>query len=335
MNKDPLVSVIISTYNSEKFIKGRIENLLEQTIADKFEIIIINSGSEQDEEKIINRFLADNSNIIYLRTENRETIYQAWNRGIKIAKGEFITNANTDDRLKKDALEILSNKLIEHPDIALVYSNQYIIDTPDLNIDTSKVKKCYFPDFNRIYLMERCIIGSQPMWRASIHFQDNIWFDESFEICGDFEFELNISQRYKILHIPEFLGYFYKSPNKTNKEFQNPKRTMEEVEKITTTYVDKFIMSASNETLIKILNEYLKKTRIPIPFLIILRRLFKIFDKNIYPRKYFHTIEFIYYLVSKIYIWLNDPKKAVKYCKKYLRYKNSKKINNLYESLEL
>ena len=44
----PLVSAIISTYNSAFFIRGRIENLLNQTISDQLEIIIVNSGSDEN-----------------------------------------------------------------------------------------------------------------------------------------------------------------------------------------------------------------------------------------------------------------------------------------------
>ncbi|WP_407931600.1 glycosyltransferase, partial [Ignavibacterium album] len=47
--KDLLVSVIVSTYNSERFIRGKIEDLLNQSIFDKIEIIIINSGSLENE----------------------------------------------------------------------------------------------------------------------------------------------------------------------------------------------------------------------------------------------------------------------------------------------
>ena len=83
-NKKILVSAIISTYNSEKFIRGKIEDLLAQTIIDKLEIIIVNSGSQQNEDEIIREYLDKYHNIKYIKTKARETISKAWNRGIKI-----------------------------------------------------------------------------------------------------------------------------------------------------------------------------------------------------------------------------------------------------------
>ena len=99
-NTNVLVSALVSTYNSEKFIEGRIVDLLEQSISKYLQIVIINSGSTQNEDKIIKSFTESYSNITYLKTKERESIYKAWNRGIKVANGKYITNANTDDRNK-------------------------------------------------------------------------------------------------------------------------------------------------------------------------------------------------------------------------------------------
>ncbi len=330
----PLVSVIISTYNSEKFIRGRIDNLLRQSIIDKIEIIVINSGSLQNEEEIIRKYQDQYPNIVYYRTENRETIYKAWNRGIKLAKGQFICNANTDDRLHPDALEILSNVLIKNRDVALVYADQYITDIPNLEFDETLLKrKCLFPDFDKIKQMQHCIIGSQPMWRASLHFNDNIWFDETYEVCGDQDFELRIAEKYRIIHISQLLGYFYKPNDKKNKELENPAITMSEVEKINKKYVDEFVKKQSLKELEKVLNIFKKFIIIPIPAYIFLKRLYRIIDKNIYPRKYFYTVEFMYFFVIKICTSLNRKAEAIKYCKRYLRFKKSEKISELYKDL--
>ena len=124
-----LVSTIVSCYNSEDFILGRLEDLENQTIADRLEIVVVNSGSQQNEEKIITEFQEKYSNIKYIKTEHRETVYAAWNRGIKAAQGQYITNANTDDRLRHDALEVMVNALEENPEIALVYANVIITET--------------------------------------------------------------------------------------------------------------------------------------------------------------------------------------------------------------
>lgn len=50
---EPIVSVIVSTYNSERFIRQRLENLIGQTIFYKTEIVVVNSGSRENEERIV------------------------------------------------------------------------------------------------------------------------------------------------------------------------------------------------------------------------------------------------------------------------------------------
>ncbi len=118
-----LVSAIVSAYKSERFIRGCIEDLESQTIAARLEIVIVDSCSPQNERAIVEEFQKKYSNIKYIRTETRETVYAAWNRGIKASSGKYITNANTDDRHRHDAFEIMVNELERKPEITLVYAD--------------------------------------------------------------------------------------------------------------------------------------------------------------------------------------------------------------------
>jgi glycosyltransferase involved in cell wall biosynthesis len=252
----PIVSAIVSTYNAELFIKKRIENLLQQSIADKIEIIIINSGSLQNEENIIQMFLQNHQNIKYIRTENRETIYKAWNRGISISTGTYITNANTDDILRNDALEIMTRVLDSDKTIGMVYADQFFSFLPNQDFKTLENKIKYRkPNFTLLHLLERCIIGSQPVWRSSIHFEEGIWFDESYEIAGDYEFELKVAFKYKIQHVDDFLGIYYKSPQKLNKEFQNFENTFKETYTIMDYFCRKFISQAPPDKIAKLIKK--------------------------------------------------------------------------------
>jgi glycosyltransferase involved in cell wall biosynthesis len=204
-----LVSAIVSTYNAEQFIRGCLEDLENQTIADKLEIIVVNSCSQQNEEAIVREFQARYGNIVYLRTEQKERVYKAWNRAVKVARGRFITNANTDDRHRPDALEIMSNELINNPDIALVYADQICTDTPNATFEKHNALETYQqPDYSRERLLLGCCVGSQPMWRRSLH-QEFGYFDESLDCAGDWDFWLRVSERYPFKHIPQFLGLYY------------------------------------------------------------------------------------------------------------------------------
>ncbi|MBU0517737.1 glycosyltransferase, partial [bacterium] len=116
------VSAIVSTYNSADVFQGCIEDLLQQTLYKKgdLEIIIVDSASPQGEWSMVDAITADKQHILALRTKQRESLYAAWNRAIKLSSSPYLTNANADDRHRKDALEVLAAALDENPEAAIV-----------------------------------------------------------------------------------------------------------------------------------------------------------------------------------------------------------------------
>jgi len=211
--KEYLVTALVSTYNSEKFIRGCLEDLEGQTIADKVEIIVIDSCSPQNESAIVEEFQKRYSNIKYIRTERRETVYQSWNRGIQAANGKYITNANTDDRHRKDALDVMVKVLENHHDIALVYADVIITKTENETFEKHTPIGGYnWHDWDRSILLGKgCFMGPQPMWRRSVHDLYGL-FDESMVTSGDYEFWLRISQTMKFYHLRQYLGLYLDSP---------------------------------------------------------------------------------------------------------------------------
>ncbi|HSW56701.1 MAG TPA: glycosyltransferase [Ignavibacteriaceae bacterium] len=325
-NSSPLVTAIISTYNSEKFIEGRIVDLFDQTIANKLQIVIVNSGSTQNEEKIIEPYLKNNSNLHYIKTSERESIYQAWNRGIRIATGKFITNANTDDRLKKDALEILTSYLERNPDIAMVYADQCISHQPNEKFNQLKnYKTRKWNDFSVTRLLEASLTGPQPMWRSSLHFQDNIWFDESMEVAGDYDFACKVALKYKIYHIPKVLGSYYLSLNKDNKEYKEQEKGITESFQIRNKYCDKYISSLSLEELENKIRYYNKWSQAGELLFYAWKLLFKI----IYPVRRLETREFVTFFTAKINSYLGLKKNASDLCYKYLNKYKSFNVSSL------
>jgi len=331
MRKNTLVSVIISTYNSESFIERKILDLLQQTIVDQIEIIIINSGSEQNEENIVKKYCEMYSNIRYIKTNNRETIYRAWNRGIRIAKGKYITNANTDDILRNNALEILSNKLDSDIKIGLVYGDQYVAHSTEKSFkDARSLKRVYKLDYSPFRLLWRNIVGSQPMWRASIHFDDNIWFDEKFEVSGDSEFEFRVSQKYKLQRVPDVLGIYYKSLNDENKEFQDWELTKSE---------SLFVKEKSARCYIAGLDvNGFERLKWKISFNLLLPRIvyssFRIIIEKFIPYKQIPPKIFWYWFGSLYYEYKGNLQKAHRCCEKYVGNHDNHLIIRQYEHLK-
>ena len=166
----------------------------------------------ENERAIVEEYRRLRPDIVYLRTEERETIYAAWNRGIKASRGTYLTNANADDRHRPDALEIMARTLDEHPDAGLVWANMYLtaVENQPFHAATP-MGRSDWPPFDRRTLAVYNFVGPQPMWRRSLHDRHG-WFDPSFEIAGDYEFWLRLAEQERFLLIPEILGLYLLSP---------------------------------------------------------------------------------------------------------------------------
>lgn len=208
------VSAIVSTYNSERFMRGCLEDLVNQSLYQKgeLEIVVVNSASEQDEARIVKEFQAKYPNIIYCKSESRETVYASWNRGIRLAKGEYLTNANTDDRHRIDAIEILADFLDNHGDVALVFADQLITTKENETFANTQAKHRWnWCEYSYQELEKRCLVGSQPVWRKNLH-EKYGFFREEFRCAGDYDFWLRIGKHEKFDLVPDVLGLYFKNP---------------------------------------------------------------------------------------------------------------------------
>ncbi len=205
------VSAIVSAYNSEAFLEGCLEDLVSQTLFSRgeLEIIVIDSGSTQNEHAIVDAFQRRYGNILYVRTAERESIYQSWNRGLRLAASEYVTNANADDRHRRDALEKLAACLDEHPSIALVYADSLITSVPNDTFERTQAPLRFdWPAYSYEELEQHCIIGPHPMWRKRLH-QQYGYFDERYVSAGDYEFWLRIGKTESFYRYPDTLGLYY------------------------------------------------------------------------------------------------------------------------------
>jgi glycosyltransferase involved in cell wall biosynthesis len=210
----PIVSALVSTFNAARFIEGCLADLAAQTIADRIEIIVVDSASEEGEGAIVRRWQERYRNIGYTRTECREPVYAAWNRAIRMARGTYLTNANTDDRHKANAFERMSRVLDMRPEVALVYADVVETETENGTFESctpTRVRRWH--DWSRDTLLTQgCFIGPQPMWRRCVHAEYGL-FDERLVSSGDFEFWLRISQSHPFHHIREPLGLYLSRPD--------------------------------------------------------------------------------------------------------------------------
>lgn len=117
-SKCPQISVIMSVYNGEKYLREAIDSILNQTFT-HFEFIIVNDGSTDKSLNIIKSY--NGSRIILVQQENKG-LAAALNEGIKIAKGKYIAMMDADDISLPTRLEKQIQFMEAHPEYVAIGS---------------------------------------------------------------------------------------------------------------------------------------------------------------------------------------------------------------------
>ncbi len=194
------VSAIASIYKARRFIERLLENITSQTIFDRSELIIIDADSPENEADVIQPYLEKFDNIVYRRINFRIGIYDAWNLGVELARGKYLTNTNADDLRRVDSFEIQA-KALEESGCDIAYQNFFYTLDPDLDFD--QVARIGFvsdvPGVNAGNLIDFNSPHNAPMWRRDVH-SDVGLFDTGFKSAGDWEFWLRCLTRNKSFH---------------------------------------------------------------------------------------------------------------------------------------
>ena len=210
------ISIIASLYNAANKLEFFLNNLQRQTMVIKgaAEVILVDSGSPTNEREVFLKLIDSlKIEVIYVRTKSRETIQKAWNRGILLAQGEYLTFLGVDEGITPEALEILSAELDADPSTDWIQSNSLMTDVSKngtwLN-DVMIFERSNFHPFH-IYL-ETCYISwVGALYRKSIHDRFG-YYDDTFRAAGDTEFKNRMGPFVKMKTLPITLGIFFNYP---------------------------------------------------------------------------------------------------------------------------
>lgn len=194
------ISVVMSVYNGEKYLREAIESILNQTFRD-FEFIIIDDGSTDRSLEIIKEFEQKDNRIKIISRKNKGLIYSL-NEGIKLARGEYIARMDADDISKINRLE-KQIKYMQENDLDICGSWAEGIDTLG-----NKIKDLnYSPDINKIKtftLLHNSFIHSSVMFKKDI-FEKVGGYKKFFKHIEDYELWTRIVFKYRAGNIPEAL----------------------------------------------------------------------------------------------------------------------------------
>jgi glycosyltransferase involved in cell wall biosynthesis len=124
---EPLVSVVIPAYQSEKTLARAVDSVIEQTYKN-LEIIIVNNGSTDKTEEIATSYLKIDKRIKLVKLEKNKLPAGGRNAGVNHASGDYIAFLDADDEWHKNKLTEQVPIIISYPEIGVVISDSIIID---------------------------------------------------------------------------------------------------------------------------------------------------------------------------------------------------------------
>lgn len=215
----PKYSVIIPNYNHSKFLKKRIDSVVNQTYRD-FEVIILDDNSKDDSVRIINSY-KQNEKIshIIINTVNSGSTFKQWEKGFNLCKGKFIWIAESDDIADLNFLSEFDKYLSKNDDIKLAFCLSNIINENDI---ISHIQEPY-GDADMIYegkeFVEKHMLRKNPIINASaVIFRKDCLPDSldytKFKFCGDWYFYSIIINKGKVLILNKALNFFRMHSNK-------------------------------------------------------------------------------------------------------------------------
>ncbi|MEA9598532.1 glycosyltransferase [Polynucleobacter sp. AP-Sanab-80-C2] len=127
MDQSSKVSVLVPSYNHGRYIRERIESIINQTYVN-IELIVIDDGSEDNSDDVI-RGLQAQHGFAYLRNkQNSGTPFSAWERVSSLATGEYIWVCESDDIAESSFVEMAVASLAAEPDAVMFYSSSHVIN---------------------------------------------------------------------------------------------------------------------------------------------------------------------------------------------------------------
>ena len=175
----PLISVLMSVYNGEKYLAEAIESILEQTY-ENFEFIIINDGSTDGSLDVIKKYI-NNNKIILITRENKGLPYSL-NEGIIRSKGKYIARMDADDISLPRRLEEQVLFMERHRDVGVCGCS-----TLDMYTEKKWILTSYDKRLKAELLFSTIFAHPSVMIDKELMIKNNLFYNEDFLQSQDFE----------------------------------------------------------------------------------------------------------------------------------------------------
>ncbi|MFC2166917.1 glycosyltransferase family 2 protein [Acidobacteriota bacterium] len=222
------VSVIIPTKNRSESLERAIKSVLDQSY-EKFEIIIVDDGSDDNTSEIARRFEVNHSNIHYIRNSHSVGAAEARNIGMRQAKGEIIAFLDDDDEWLPKKLEKQIEIFLKNPDVGIIGTNSFWIDVDNNNT----IKKKFLKKQSFKMLLVKNSLGSFSFVSIKKELFDK-WggIRPDMKSFQDWIFWLKLAPHTKIRMADDYLVKYYDYSGDPNRITGSTDRDIESLKKI-------------------------------------------------------------------------------------------------------
>lgn len=224
-----MISVIIPNYNHAPYLKQRIDSVLNQTYTD-MEVIILDDKSTDNSIEIIEQYRNHPKVVqIELNKQNSGTTFKQWQKGISLAKGEYIWIAESDDYADETFLEKVVGSINKYHSVLGCALSQVVNENGHIKRPRAEIiekEYCDKDTFIKKHLLLGNIIynASTVVFRKDV-IDSSIWEEVTkLKYCGDWLFwaTLIMNQNQGVSEVKEYLNYFRThSANVSNRSEQN------------------------------------------------------------------------------------------------------------------
>jgi len=240
MRHNPLVSVVVITYNSATTVLETLESIKRQTYPN-IEVILSDDGSTDNTVDIADKWINENKHyfvrsVIKTSTTNTGTTKNC-NRGVKSANGEFIKLIAGDDLLLSNCIEDLIEYCVKHNAQVAFSKVQIKAETESMKIEKTRGHECLFIDFfessserQRLEFLKGFKVG---FYLIGAIFTKTIYdvvggFDENYKMMEDYPFYFRISwSGYKLPLLDKYTAIYRVRGSQNAQNFQKSRRYLE------------------------------------------------------------------------------------------------------------
>ena len=208
------VSVVVPIYNVDKYLSKCIESILNQDYKN-IELILVNDGSPDDSQKIIEKYEKIDKRVISIKKKNGG-VSSARNEGIKKATGDYICFVDGDDYVMHDYISYML-KLIKEQDADIALTTNMF---SNFNLVQTKNEKCCIKNGEETTIDILCYkipIGVYcKLFKANFIKSNNLMFEEKIYIGEGFNFNTSAFQKANKVAIGNRKIYFYRRDNSSS-----------------------------------------------------------------------------------------------------------------------